>query len=165
MLGKKQQADVMRAAEAVAITLRQAIQATVDHRTPEAGRQTVLAIVDVGTRALGEDGANPAVMMTTHVLLHDLSAVRQGLTDQPDRVERVLGWIEENLGKRYALRARYTSAALETAEGLDDIAAYTEALAEDFMPSLVWLLAGAVAVYGDGDAQWLARLTPAATRA
>jgi hypothetical protein len=32
---------------------------------------------------------------------------------------------------------------------------YSQALGDDFLPSLVWLVAGVVAVYGEGDVAWL----------
>lgn len=161
MLDKQQQADVMRAAEAVSDALRGAVQATITEKTPDPARDTTAAIVETGSRSPTGDGDNPAAMMTTYVLLHWLTLVRDALLDRPDRVEEILGWVEENLGRRYRLRARYTAAALDEASGIDEIAEYVDALGADFMPSIIWLLAGAVARYGDGDADWIATLQAA----
>lgn len=161
VLDEQQQADVARAAEAVAGALREAVQATIAEQSPEPARQMVLEIAASGGQSKTEDGGNPAAMMTTYLLLHLLSLVREELAEQPDRVAEILTWVEANLGKRYRLRARYTSVALESAPGVDEIAAYVHALGSEFMPSMIWLLAGAVARYGDGDAEWLQKLQAA----
>ncbi|MGQ0573477.1 MAG: hypothetical protein ACT4RN_04640 [Pseudonocardia sp.] len=158
MLDKQQQKDVVRAAEAVSGALRDAVQATITDRSPEPARETVVEIVEAGSRSPTADGGNPAAIMTTYVLLHWVTMVREALVDEPDRVAEILAWVEENLGRRYRLRARYTSVALDGAAGVEEIAEYARALGADFMPSIVWLLAGAVARYGDGDADWLAML-------
>ena len=161
MLDKQQQADVMRAAEAVSDALRDAVQATITEKAPDPARDTIEAIVETGSRSTTADGENPAAMVTTYVLLHWLTLVREALLDRPDRVEEILAWVEENLGNRYRLRARYTAAALDGPGGIDEIAEYAGALGADFMPSIIWLLAGAVARYGDGDADWIATLRAA----
>lgn len=161
MLDDQQQQDVTRAVEAVSGALRDAVQSTLDERTPEPARATIVEIVETGSRSLTADGGNPAAMMTTYLLLHWLATVREELAERPDRVSEILAWVEENLGKRCRLRARYTSVALEDAGGMDEIAEYAQALGADFMPSIIWLLAGAVARYGDGDAGWLQKLQTA----
>ena len=72
----------------------------------------------------------------------------------------MLAWIEENLGKRYRARARYTASALESEAGAGEITSYRPALQDDFLATLIWLLAGAVAVFGGGDVDWLKALEP-----
>ena len=67
----------------------------------------------------------------------------------------MLAWIEDALGTRYRARARYTSGALRSEQDAAEIMMYAQALGDDFLPSLVWLIAGAVAVHGAGDAEWL----------
>lgn len=158
MLDEQQQAEVARAADALTTTLRDTVQVTVDEHTPDAARQTVFAIVETGSRSPTPDGGNPAAMMTTYLLLHQLTLVREELAGRPERVAEILGWIDEHLGRRPRLRARYTAQALESETGVEEIATYAEGLGPDFMPSILWLLAGAVALYGDGDAGWIARL-------
>jgi len=155
VLDNQQQQDVVRAAEAVSDALRDAVQATISAKDPEPARATVLTIAQTGSRSLDAEGGNPAAMMTTYLLLQWLSAVREELADRPDRVAEILTWVEEHLGKRCRLRARYTSVALEGDDGVGEIAEYAGALGADFMPSMIWLLAGAVARYGDGDVGWL----------
>lgn len=159
-LTKQEQRDVEQAAEAVAEVLRAAVRATIEERSPTPARDTVMEIVESGERSLTDDGANPAAIMTTYLLLHWVGLVRDALADEPERVAEILAWVEENLGKRYRLRARYTSAALQSPEGVEEIAEYAHGLGLDFMPSILWLLAGAVARYGDGDVGWLQQLQP-----
>jgi hypothetical protein len=55
-----------------------------------------------------------------------------------------VAWIEENLGRRYRARARYTASAPESEAGAAEITTYRPALQDDFLATLVWLLAGAV---------------------
>lgn len=164
MLDKKEQAEIARAADAVSGVLRDAVQATVEEKRPEPARATINMIVESGAGSPAPDGSNPAAMMTTYVLLHWLTLAREALAEHPDRVAEILAWIEENLGKRYRLRARYTAPALESPGGIGEIAEYADALGGDFMPSIIWLLAGAVARYGEGDAGWLAGLQPVEAR-
>lgn len=157
-LTEKQQRDVERAAEAVGDALRQAVEATIAEHSPEPARETIMEIIDTGRHAPTPDGGNPAAMMTTYLLLHWLGNVRAALVDHPDRVAEILAWVEEHLGHRCRLRARYTAVALDGPDGVDEIAEYARGLGADFMPSIVWLLAGAVARFGDGDVGWLQQI-------
>lgn len=145
----------MRAAEVVAGAMRAAVQATITERRPEPAREAVDQIVAAGSGSATVDNPNPAAVLTTYLLVHWLNLVREKLADRPERVSEILGWVEENLGRRYRLRAGYPAAALVSSEGLEEIAEYAPALGSEFMPAIIWLLAGAVARYGDGDADWI----------
>jgi len=155
VLTRQQRRDLDRAAEAVASVLQQAIEATISEDSPEPARETILEIVQIGQAAPDPDGDNPAVMMTTVLLLSWLGVVGEALAEEPERVPRILEWVEEHLGHRCRLRAGYTASGLNGSAGVDEIADYARGLGADFMPSILWLLAGAVACYGDGDVSWL----------
>jgi hypothetical protein len=69
-----------------------------------------------------------------------------------------MAWVQDALGTRCRARARYTSGALRSEQDAGEIMLYAQALGDDFLPSLVWLIAGTVAVHGAGDTAWLGDL-------
>lgn len=158
MASKRQRQQLDQAADAVAQALRQAVHNTVSTGDPEPARQTINELAEIDHRsARGSDG-RAARMMAMYTLLSWLAMVRDALDDRPQRVDEVLGWIGQTLGQRYRSRARYTSGSLHSDAAADEIAHYMDALRADFLPSLIWLLAGAVARYGEGDVEWLRHL-------
>ncbi|MQA17084.1 MAG: hypothetical protein GEV09_24015 [Pseudonocardiaceae bacterium] len=161
-MSKREQRQIDQAVDAVAQVLRQAVQDTITMGGPEPARETINEIAEIDDRSPRSDGGGAARMMAVYMLLGWLTMVRDALDDQPQRVDEILGWIEETLGRRYRARARYTSGSLHSDTGVDEITNYMDALRADFLPSLIWLLAGAVARYGAGDTEWLRRLERAA---
>jgi hypothetical protein len=131
MLSRREEREIAQAAEAVALVLREAVAATVAEPGPAPAREVVARILELDEQAGGTDGAGPGAR-----------------------------WIEEHLGARYRARARYTSGALRSDEAAVEIADYLDALRDDFLPSLVWLLAGAAACYSDGDVDRLLGAAP-----
>lgn len=154
MLNKKQARDVARAAEAVDRVLLDAVAQTVAEPGPEPARHILAELLRHDDRPEFGDGG-PARMMAFIALAGRLTDVRAALADRPDRVEQVLGWVGEQLGPRFRARSRYTSGMLVDDAAANETSEYVDALREDYLPSLVWLLAGAVARYGDGDVGWL----------
>lgn len=151
--------DEMEAvAESVGRHLEAAVRETLTQHSPEPARTAVGQLTAVDGDAVGGDEPGPAQTLALLTLVRWLTVVRTELADRPQRVDEVLAWIEECLGRRYAARARYTVGPLRSAEASDEILHYATALGADFLPSLVWLVAGAAAVYGDGDAGWPGRL-------
>jgi hypothetical protein len=145
-------------AQAVGDELLVAVSRTVEDPTPDSARSCTRELLESDRRS-APDGRGGAVELTaTLALVRWLSLAREELADRPERVDEVLTWIEDALGKRYRARARYTSGALQSEDGASEVMEYRKALQEDFLPSLVWLVAGAVARYGDGDTDWLRRL-------
>jgi hypothetical protein len=58
-------------------------------------------------------------------------------------VAAALGWVEEALGRRCRARAAFVSPLLVTPDAADDVARYRDALRGEFLPALLWLVAGA----------------------
>ncbi len=150
--------EIERAAEMVGGMLQTAVELTVNEPTPDPARQIIGELVNLDRRAAPDSENGGAQVLAMLIMVRRLALVREQLADQPDRVEKVLGWIEESLGRRYRARSRYTSGPLESEAAAADISTYRPALRDDFLPTLVWLLAGAVAVYGAGDIAWLEAL-------
>lgn len=153
--------EVQQALEAIGNLLADAVQATIDEPSPDPARQCARQFFDIDAHAAPDEDGGPAQMMALLTLVRWLSLAREELADRPDRpgrVEDVLGWIEEHLGKRYRARARYTSGLLESKDAAGEVAIYQHALQEEFLPALVWLLAGAVARFGEGKIAWLRAL-------
>jgi hypothetical protein len=157
VLNRRQERDVERAAEVVADAMLGAVARTVAEPGPGPARDTVAELAAYDERPEFGDGA-PVRMMMFVALSGRCAAVRAELADTPERVDEVLVWIEEQLGPRFRARARYTAGMLADEAAATEAVEYVDALREDYLPSMVWLLAGAVARYGAGDVEWLRRL-------
>jgi hypothetical protein len=159
MARRRDQEELEQAAKAVGGLLVDAVVATIADGTPGPARECVGEFRAIDDRVAPEDEGGPTVLVATLTLVQWLSAARKELLDRPGRVEEVLGWIEDAMGRRYRARARYTSGVLRSADGARESMEYAGALQDDFLPSMIWLVAGVVAVYGEGDVKWLRRLT------
>lgn len=157
-MSNREQRQIELAVEALDAILLQAVQETITDARPDPARETVGELIELDERHGSVDNRGTGRLVAVLSLAAWLGAVREELADQPQRVDEVLDWIEESLGRRYRARARYTSGPLMSESAADEIADYMDALGDDFIPSLIWLLAGAVARYGDGDVAWLRRL-------
>lgn len=135
-----------------------AVDETLLTHTPHPSRDRIAVTLDIGRAAEPDEDGRTTRLMVTLILIRWLSVARAKFADRPDRVADALTWIEDTLGKRYAARARYTSAVLRDEEGASEVLQYREALGDDFLPALVWLLAGVVATEMAGDLAVLARL-------
>ncbi len=136
--------------------LRSAVAATVADPAPDPARAAVGELLDADDRAMAVDASGgPTELLATLTLVRWHSLAREALADRPQRVAEVLAWIEGNIGRRHRARARYTAPIMESEEGAQQIVVYRSALEEEFLATLIWLLAGAVALYGDGDIAWL----------
>ena len=155
MSRKRELQQVEQAAETIGGLLMTAVEGTIADRSPEPARRCVGTFVELDRQSAPDDEGGPAQLLAMLTMVRWLSAVREELADRPERVEEVVGWIEDALGKRYRYRARYTSGALESEEGAGEVPASQRALRDEFLPTLIWLLAGAVAVHGGGEISWL----------
>ena len=159
MAFRKEQRALEAVAGIVGDLLQKAVSATVTERTPDPAREMVGELLDIDDRAgSAEAGGGPTELLATLTLVRWHSLAREALADRPQRVAEVLAWIEENIGRRYRARARYTAPIMESEEGAQEIVVYRSALEDEFLATLIWLLAGIVALYGDGDIAWLEEL-------
>lgn len=152
---KRELQQVQQVAEAVTGLLAEAVKETIEQRSPQPSRECIAELLDVDRRAAPDENGGPAELMATLGLVRWAGLARRELGDRPDWVEEVLVWVEEALGKRYRARARYTAGALRSEQEAGEIMIYAGALREDFLPSLLWLVAGTVALHGAGDVAWL----------
>ena len=154
MVGNEQRerAQIAEAAERISELVLETVEATLAERSAEPGRR-YLAGLSIGQT----DEERTTELMITLIMVRWLSVIRDHV-GTGDMVEPVLAWIREELGVRPAARARYTSAPLVSEETAADIMGYRDALQSDFLPSMAWLLAAAVALHGEGKIAWLREL-------
>jgi hypothetical protein len=149
---QRERTEIAEAAERISELVLETVEATLAERSAEPGRRYLSGLSSGQT-----DEERTTELMITLIMVRWLSVVRDHV-GTGDVVEPVLAWIREELGVRPAARARYTSAPLVSEESAADIMGYRDALHSDFLPSMAWLLAGAVAVHGEGAIDWLREL-------
>jgi hypothetical protein len=150
--------EMAEALEIVGDTIEGAIRETLEQRSPEPARAAIeqLTQVDDEFTVVGEP---PPGWTTGYLTLAQWARSAAGaLAERPDREADVLTWIENHIGRRYAARARYTVGIIGDTDNSDEIARYLEALRDDFLPTLVWLMAAVVELYGAGDPGWARKL-------
>lgn len=131
---------MVQAVTAVEELLDRALAATVADRSPAPARETAALIERMDARVDDEDVDGPIELLATLTLVGRLAAAR----DAPgDPVAGALGWVEAALGKRCRARAAFVSPLLVSEDAADDVARYREALRGEFVPALLWLVAGA----------------------
>ncbi len=153
--GERELDEVEQVAGAVWELLLAALTATIETGSHSPARDCAEELVDIDATAAPDTDSGPAQVLATMSLVRRLTVVREATADRADRVEEVLGWVGEKIGKRYAARARYVAGPLESETGAAEVMSARPALQGDFLPALIWLLAGAVAVYGSGKPAWL----------
>jgi hypothetical protein len=159
---KREEREIQQVADALIGLLAEAVRETIAQRSPQPARECIAELLDVDRHVAPEDTGGPAELMATLGLIRWAGLARQQLADRPGWVEAALDWVGDALGRRCRARARYTSGALRSEDEAGEIMMYAEALREDFLPSLVWLIAGTVAVHGGGGIGWLRDLERAA---
>jgi len=151
--------EMVEILEFVAGDLEGAVRQTLADRSHEPARVTITALTRMDDEFSATDEPPPGWTLSFLTLARWLRAVGTTLAERPERDDEVLAWIETNLGRRYRARSRYTIGAFR---GSEELATYIDALGEDFLPTLVWIAAAAVELYGDGDPGWARRLAEAA---
>lgn len=144
--------------DVIADALMKAVRDTLTEGSPEPARTTIARLALADDEAVGSDGPQPCWTMAFLTLARWMDVTRTELADRPDRAGEVLSWIEATLGRRCCARARYTVPALESQTAMEETVAYAEGLGEDYLPTMIWIMAAVAARYGDGDPDWLLRL-------
>jgi hypothetical protein len=142
--------------------LESVVAATVADRSAETAR-VFTAQVMATDLAVGEEigvteddeGGVPGLSMAFAVLAGWLAAAREDVVD-PRMADRVIAWIGAGLGSDCA-RAAERAAGILGAETAGDVTVQelADELQDDFLPVLIWLAAGVVAEYGNGNVGWL----------
>ncbi|SDG98241.1 hypothetical protein [Pseudonocardia oroxyli] len=137
--------------------VRRAVRDTLDARSPEPAREEVRCLVEsdgeMGDPDVvpGDIGGAPAQGMALAILLRWLA--NRGPRPVPTAARtRVPAWVADTLGARpgevAATLIGITGSEEERRAALGPAA---DELGEDFLAGLMWIAAGLVALYGDGD--------------
>ncbi len=146
-------AEIDTALGIVELELLSAVEHTLNEEWAEPARDAVDDLLyPEGELADAFEVPPPGDVLIQLILAAWLRDARQRTTVD---AERVLDWIGEKLGARFRLRARHIRGYLDGDPV--EAARQAEALGDDELPALVWLVAGLVALYGDGDVAWLTR--------
>ncbi|MDN5918284.1 MAG: hypothetical protein L0I76_24830 [Pseudonocardia sp.] len=140
-----QRRDIDGAAGFVAARLADAVRETLATRSPQEARDVITELARFDDRLAATDEPSPGRVSAFLTLASRLNAVLPTLADGPERVEGVLEWVATDLGRPRHARPRRSRGSGHT----DELWAYAEAQQDDFLPSLVWLLAAVEALYGD----------------
>ncbi len=140
------------------------VASTIEQRSPEPARIFVERVRNIdnavgdqtGDAADDEDGT-PGLSMACAILIGWLTAAREEQAD-PQMADKVLAWIGASLGSNVAQIAGTAAGILDpdTPRGLI-VQDFADELEVDFLPALIWLTAGVVAEYGNGEIAWLHR--------
>lgn len=142
----------------VSDAIQTAIRETLTDRSHEPARAAIKQLTSLDDEFAATGQPPPGWTLAFLTLARWSNLARAALADRPEPAEKALAWIETNLGRRYRARAGYTIGAFADPARGDELAAYVEALGEDFLPTLVWTLAALVELYAEGDAGWPRRL-------
>jgi hypothetical protein len=153
--------EMAEAVELVGDTIEDAIRETLEQRSPEPARAAIEQLTQVDDEFTLAGEPPPGWTMGYITLVQWARSAAGALADRPDRAADVLTWIENHIGRRYAARARYTVGMIGDADNSDEIALYLDALRDDFLPTLVWIMAAVVDLYGGGDPGWARKLESA----
>lgn len=143
---ERRDAELEDAYRLVSDTLESAVHDTLAEPGPDPARSAVRRLTAVD-RDLPPDATPPGWSLAFLVLADWFDAARSGLAGHDDRGDRALAWIERNLGRRYAHRARYTVTPLTDPDSARETSHYVDALGVDFLSSMVWIVAGLVAEF------------------
>lgn len=137
-------------AELLADDLEFAVAATLSERSPEPARLLAAAVIDTDASvALHHAEAADLGQGVAYLILARWIMSIQRHERQSEH--GALGWVARHLGPVCAAAADLAVATLSPTADI------CEELGQELLPALVWLTAGLVAEYGDGDATWLRR--------
>jgi hypothetical protein len=115
------------------------------------------AVGDQTSDTADDEYGTPGLSMACAILVGWLTAAREEQAD-PQMTDKVLAWIGASLGSDVAQIAGTAADVLDTDTTRGRTVQYfTDELETDFLPALIWLTAGVVAEYGNGEVAWLHR--------
>jgi hypothetical protein len=144
--------EVEDAYRLVSDVLEGAVRETLAAPGPDPARFAVRQLTAVD-KELPDDATPPGWSLAFLVLADWYDAARTTLAGSEDRAERALGWIEQHMGRRFAARARYTVTPLVDPDNARETSLYVDALGPDFLPTMVWTVAGLVAEFPADDTE------------
>ncbi|ANY08406.1 hypothetical protein [Pseudonocardia sp. HH130630-07] len=150
MARARQDTDIEDAYRLVSDVLAGAVRETLAAPGPDPARFAVRQLT-ANDEETSDDSPPPGWSLAFLVLADWYDAARETLADRPDRGERALGWVEQQLGRRFAARARYTVTPLVDPASALETSHYVDALGPDFLPTMVWTVAGLVAEFPADD--------------
>lgn len=132
-----------------------AVADTLESGSPQPARDRVARIIEIDDEVAAFDpGTPPGQTIALVALSHWLVRPPRGDAARPDP-EHVLDWIAQHLGPRYRARARYMIGMLDAGRAHEAASLYADALGDDFLPTLIWIVAALTDLHGDGDPGWL----------
>ncbi|MEJ2890800.1 hypothetical protein [Actinomycetospora aeridis] len=138
--------------------LRGVVAATLEQRDADIARAWHARLVDADEHVRDEDDRSPGQWFADLAVTTRLLQVgRQA--DGGDLARRAVGWVAE-LGESAPAVERLGVALLDQPQDVAAVEPCIVELGDDYLPAMVWLLTGAVAVAGDGDVRWLDALDP-----
>lgn len=144
--------------EAMERLLRDAVAETLELGSPAPARDRIARVTEIDDEVASfEPGPPPGQTFALVILTSWLCTPVAGHRADADDV---LDWIGDNLGTRYRARAKYMIGMLDPDSAPETVRLYGDALAEDFLPTLIWIASALVARYGAGDPASLSHAVP-----
>ncbi|MFC5142544.1 hypothetical protein ACFPK1_30260 [Actinomycetospora rhizophila] len=138
--------------------VRAVLVATLEQLDPDVARAWYARLAAADEHVSDEDDRSPGQWFADLALTARL--LRVGLINESDGLAgRVVAWVAE-LGESAPALEPLAVALLDKPQDVEVVEPCAEQLGEDYLPAMAWLLAGAVAVAGEGDIRWLDALDP-----
>ncbi|MPZ65572.1 MAG: hypothetical protein GEU83_08650 [Pseudonocardiaceae bacterium] len=164
-MGKRKRAsrtgnrELDKMVEAMEGLLLDAVGETLDSGLPAPARDRIARVIEIDDEVDSfESGPPPGQTFALIILTSWLSTPMAGHRADADEV---LDWIGDNLGARYRARAKYVIGMLDPNSAAETVQLYGDALADDLLPTLIWIASALVARYGDGNPASLSHPVPA----
>ena len=139
-----------------AVVARTLIEPSPQHARDFAARVLEMDLV-LADADIDDSAGAPGLSTAFAVVARWLAGVREESAAEP-MAEEILSWVGSALGSASAGLSRRAAGILGAPESSDlKVRELVDELEDDFLPALIWLVVGAVACYGGGDATWLQR--------
>lgn len=137
------------------------VEQTLKERSPQHARDLAIRIIDtdIALAEAGENDPDGSLGLTTAfaVVARWLAGLRDERPEEPV-ADECLGWVGTALGPECAAASTKVAGLLGAERHAErTVQEIADELRAEFIPAMVWLTAGAVAIYGEGDVGWLQR--------